>query len=323
MPEPVQTIAITGATGLVGRALCATLARSGAPIRVVPIGRSPGEGGIRWDPLAGTLPAEALEGVDAVVNLAGERIGPARWTAARKQRILGSRVEGTRLLVEAFARLRRPPKVLVQASAVGYYGDTGDAWADEGSPQGSGFLAGVVQAWEAAAAPAAALGVRVVTLRLGHVLGEGGLLEALRTPTRLGLGGRLGSGRQFWSFIGIVDLVTIVLLALGDGSLAGVVDAVTPLPVRNAEFTERYAAALHRPAWLPAPRLALELAFGREQAHEMLLWGQRVRPGVLEARGFEWAWPRLDDALAAILGGTIELPVARAAALEVAGTRAG
>lgn len=319
MPEPIQTIAITGATGLVGRALCATLEGSGAPLRIVRIGRSAGPGDIRWDPLRGELPAAALEGVDAVVHLAGEPIGPARWSTARKQRIKGSRVEGTRLLVDAFATLARPPKVLVQASAVGYYGDTGDAWAHEGSPRGEGFLAGVVEAWEAAAAPAEGSGVRVVKLRFGHVLGRGGLLEALRTPGKLGLLGRLGPGQQFWSYIGIVDLVSIIIMALGDPTLRGVVNAVTPHPERNADFIERYAAALHRPAWLPVPAAMLKVVFGAEQAQEMLLWGQRVRPGVLEARGFEYAWPRLEDALRAIVDGEIELPLSRAAALEVVG----
>jgi uncharacterized protein len=319
MPEPIQTIAVTGATGLVGRALCATLEGSGAPLRVVRIGRSAESGGIRWDPLRGELPVEALEGMAAVVHLAGEPIGPARWSAARKQRIRDSRVEGSRLLVEAFAKLRRPPKVLVQASAVGYYGDTGDAWADEGSPRGDGFLAGVVEAWEAAAAPATAVGTRVLQLRFGHVLGDGGLLHALRTPTKLGLGGRLGSGRQFWSFIGIVDLVAIILTGLGDPNMRGVVNAVTPQPVRNGEFVEHYATMLHRPAWLPVPEFMLKLAFGAEQAQEMLLWGQRVRPGVLEERGFAYAWPTLDEALRVIIDGTIELPLAQAAALEIVG----
>lgn len=319
MPEPIQTIAITGATGLVGRALSTTLEGSGAPLRIVRIGRSAGPGDIRWDPLRGELPAAALEGVDAVVHLAGEPIGPARWSTARKQRIKGSRVEGTRLLVDAFATLARPPKVLVQASAVGYYGDTGDAWAHEGSPRGEGFLAGVVEAWEAAAAPAEGLGVRVVKLRFGHVLGRGGLLEALRTPGKLGLLGRLGPGQQFWSYIGIVDLVSIIVMALGDPTLCGVVNAVTPHPERNADFIERYATALHRPAWLPVPAAMLKVVFGAEQAQEMLLWGQRVRPGVLEARGFEYAWPRLQDALRVIVDGEIELPLSRAAALDVVG----
>lgn len=319
MAEPIQTIAITGATGLVGGALTATLEGGGAPLRVVPIGRSAEAGGIPWDPMRGELPAGALEGVDAVVHLAGEPIGPGRWTKARKQRIRDSRVEGSRLLVEAFAKLRRPPKVLVQASAVGYYGDTGDAWVDEASPRGTGFLAGVCEAWEAAADPAEALGVRVLRLRFGHVLGHGGLLKSLRTPGKLGLLGRLGSGRQFWSWIGLPDLVSIILAGLGDPSLRGVVNAVSPNPERNETFIKQYAAALHRPAILPVPRFAIELAFGREQGQEMLLWGQRVRPAVLLERGFEYRWPGLDEALRAIVDGPMELPLAKAAALEIVG----
>lgn len=319
MPEPIQTIAITGATGLVGRALCATLEGGGAPIRVVPIGRSAGGGGIRWDPLRGELDAGALEGVDAVVHLAGEPIGPARWSKARKQRIRDSRVEGTRLLVDAFGKLRRPPKVLVQASAVGYYGDTGDAWADETSPQGTGFLAGVCEAWESASRPAEARGIRVLRLRFGHVLGHGGLLQALHTPGKLGLLGRLGPGRQFWSWIGLPDLVSIILTGLSDPGFRGVANAVTPNPERNADFIARYAAALHRPALLPVPRLGMELVFGREQAQEMLLWGQRVRPGVLLDRGFEYEQPSLDPVLKAIVDADLSLPLARAAALEIVG----
>lgn len=319
MPEPIQTIAITGATGLVGRALCATLQGGGAPIRVVPIGRSPGAGGIRWDPVSGELPAAALEGIDAVVHLAGEPIGPARWSKVRKQRIRDSRVEGTRLLVDAFAKLERPPKVLVQASAVGYYGDTGDAWADEQSPRGEGFLAGVCEAWESASKPAEAQGIRVLRLRFGHVLGHGGLLQALRTPGKLGLLGRLGSGRQFWSWIGLPDLVSLILTALADPGFRGVANAVSPNPERNADFIARYAAALHRPALLPVPRFAMELVFGREQAQEMLLWGQRVRPEVLQGRGFDYEWPSLDAVLQAVVDAELPLPLARAAALEIVG----
>lgn len=318
MPEPIQRIAVTGATGLVGRALSATIEGSGAPIRVVPIGRSTGAGGIRWDPERGELPAEALEGIDAVVHLAGEPIGPGRWTKARKRRIRDSRVRGSELLVEAFGRLRRPPKVLVQASAVGLYGDTGDAWADETTPRGPGFLADVCEAWEAAATPAEALGVRVLRLRFGHVLGHGGLLHTLRTPGKLGLLGRLGSGRQFWSWIALPDLVSIVLRGLGDPGLRGVVNAVSPSPERNAVFIERYAAALRRPAILPVPAFAIELVFGREQGREMLLWGQRVRPRALQEHGFDYEWPVLDEVLPAIVAGKLPLPLAKAAALEVA-----
>lgn len=319
MTEPAATIAITGASGLVGTALCETLEGSGASLRVLRISRRRGPNTVVWSPKRGELDVSALDGVDAVVNLAGERIGPGRWTEERKRRIRESRVEGTRLLVKAFAELPQPPKVLVQASAVGYYGNTGDRWVDEDSPRGEGFLAGVVEDWEAASTPAEAMGLRVVRLRFGHVLGKGGLLDALRTPTLLGLGGRLGSGKQFWSFIGIVDLVSIILEALGDSELRGVVNAVTPDPVRNHDFAQRFAHSLHRPAWLPAPKLGLRLVFGREQAQEMLLWGQRVRPGVLLERGFDYAWPRLDDAFAAINAGRIELPRAKAAKLAIAG----
>ncbi|MCA9709633.1 MAG: TIGR01777 family oxidoreductase [Myxococcales bacterium] len=319
MSRATQVVAVTGASGLVGTALCRTLRWCDTPFEVRAISRSAGPDVIQWDPAAGTLDLAGLEGIDAVVHLAGEPIGPARWSAERKRRIRESRVGSTELLVDVFSELRRPPKVLVQASAVGYYGDTGEAWVDEASPRGEGFLAGVCEAWEAASAPAEAAGIRVVRLRLGHVLGQGGLLEALRTPTKLGLGGRLGSGQQFWSWIGIVDLVSIILLALGDASLRGSINAVTSSPVRNAEFVEHYAKALHRPAWLPVPATMLRLAFGREQAREMLLWGQRVRPGELEARGFQFAWPQLPGALQAILDDDIPLPLARAAGLQVAG----
>jgi len=319
MAEPIQTIAITGATGFVGRALTATLEGGGAPLRVVPIGRSAEASGIRWDPVRGELPAEALEGIDAVVHLAGEPIGPGRWTKARKQRIRDSRVEGTRLLAEAFTKLARPPKVLVHASAVGFYGDTGDTWVDEESPRGSGFLADVCEAWEAASAPAESAGVRVLRLRFGHVLGHGGLLQTLRTPGKLGLLGRLGSGKQFWSWIGLPDLVSLILTGLADPTLRGVVNAVSPNPERNATFIERYASALHRPALLPVPRFGMELVFGREQAQEMLLWGQRVRPAVLLDRGFEYEWPSLDPVLQAIVDAELPLPIARAAALEIVG----
>ncbi|MCA9654122.1 MAG: TIGR01777 family oxidoreductase [Myxococcales bacterium] len=309
-------IAISGASGLVGSSLRQTLERAEAGFEVRPIvRRACVPDGITWSPTTGEVDVAALEGVDAVVHLAGEPIGPARWSQERKQGIRGSRVDGTRALAQALASLRSPPKVMVQASAVGFYGNTGDQWAHEGSPCGEGFLAGVCRDWEVASAPAEEAGIRVARLRFGHVLGHGGLLHALRRPTKLGLGGRLGSGRQFWSWIGIADLVSVILAVLGDATLPSVVNAVSPGPARNAEFAERFAALLHRPAWLPAPELALKLAFGAEQAREMLLWGQRVRPAVLQDRGFEWSCEQLDAALRAVVDDTIELPVERARAL--------
>jgi len=322
MSKGTQTIAVTGPGGMVAKALIQTLERSGAPFRVIGISRSPKGDQVGWSPTEGKLEAEKLEGIDAVVHLAGEPIGPARWSDERKQAIRDSRVKGTALLATACAGLRRPPRVFVQASAMGYYGDTGSNWVDEASPQGAGFLAEVCRQWEAASKPAEDAGIRVVRLRFGHVLGEGGLLATLRTPTKLGVGGRLGSGEQFWSWIGIVDLVALILEALGDPSLSGVINAVTAQPVRNADFVEEYASVLSRPAWLPVPAIALKLAFGREQAEEMLLWGQRVRPGVLQRHGFEYVWPGLSAALEAIEGGRIPLPAERATALEIAGSEA-
>lgn len=320
MTESSQSIAISGASGLVGTALQQTLeqAEAGIVVRSL-VRRDPSESEILWSPAKAEIDAAALEGVDAVVHLAGEPIGPDRWSDERKQRIRSSRVDGTRLLAEALAGLSRPPKVLVHASAVGYYGDTGDQWADESSPVGEGFLAGVCRDWEAASVPAEDAGIRVVRLRFGHVLGKGGLLDALRTPTRLGLGGRLGSGRQFWSTIGIADLVRIILTALGDAGLPSVVNAVTPNPVRNADFAEQFASLLNRPAWVPAPKFALELVFGAEQAREMLLWGQRVRPAALLEHGFEWQHPELEGALRAAVDDQIELPVAEVRALRIVG----
>ncbi|MEM7152099.1 MAG: TIGR01777 family oxidoreductase [Myxococcota bacterium] len=322
MADSPPCIAISGATGFVGRALCKTLTDAEAGIRIRRmVRRPPGSDAdaIEWSPAQRRLDPADLEGVDAVVNLAGAPIGPAKWTKTRKREIADSRIEGTKLLVAALSQLKTPPKVIVQASAVGFYGHTADAWVDEDSPIGDGFLAGVVRDWEAAVRPLEARGVRVLRLRFGHVLGDGGLLGALRAPTRLGLGGRLGSGRQFWSFIGLGDLVAIIVAGLGDPRMSGVLNAVTPQPVRNTDFARQYAACLRRPAWVPAPATALRLVFGAEQAREMLLWGQRVRPAGLEQLGFQWTHPRLQDALTASIDGSMAFPVESARALVVAG----
>ncbi|MCH9685666.1 MAG: TIGR01777 family oxidoreductase [Deltaproteobacteria bacterium] len=317
----MTSIAVTGSTGLVGRALCSTLREANPSIRVRPMVRRPVDDpeAVVWTAEDGLAEAGALDGVDAVVHLAGEPIGPARWTAERKQRIADSRVLGTRRLVETLTGGATPPKVLVQASAVGFYGDTGDTWADESSPNGAGFLAGVCRDWEEASSAAEEAGIRVVRLRFGHVLAQGGLLGSLRGPTRLGLGGRLGSGRQFWSWIAIPDLVSIVLHAVSDPGWTGVLNAVAPAPTRNADFSREYAAVLRRPAWLPAPRFALRLAFGGEQAHEMLLWGQRVRPAGLQRLGFRHAHSDLRTVLESVEAGTLSMPLEQAASMTVAG----
>jgi uncharacterized protein (TIGR01777 family) len=244
----------------------------------------------------------ALTGVQAAVHLAGESIAGARWSADTKRRIRDSRVLGTRLLAESLARLSPRPRVLVSASAVGIYGDRGDELLDEGSPTGSGFLAEVGKEWEAATAPAADAGIRVVHLRFGIVLArEGGALPRMVRPFRLGAGGPIGNGRQWMSWIALADAVGAVLEVLGNQGASGPVNAVAPQPLRNADFAAGLGAALHRPALIPAPAFALRLLFG-EMADAALLASQRVKPARLGALGFRFRYPTLAEALRAILG---------------------
>ncbi|MGB8223587.1 MAG: TIGR01777 family oxidoreductase [Polyangiales bacterium] len=304
------SVAVGGASGLVGRALQSHVSESFPDVRWIRLVRDRSQTGpdaIYWSPQSSEIDRDALEGVHAVINLAGEPIGPARWSEERMRRIRESRIRGTELLARTIATLDRPPNVFIHASAVGFYGDTGDAVVDEGSPGGEGFLATVCKEWEQASNAAESAGVRVVRLRLGHVLSaDGGLLGAMETPFKLGLGGRFGSGRQFWSWIAMPDLVGIILEAVHDEKMRGVINAVTPYPVRNRDFAKRYASALGRPAVLPAPAPALKLVFGSLQAREMLLFGQRVRPRVLEELGFDFRYPELDETLRAIVGGGLQ-----------------
>ena len=295
-------VAVTGSSGLIGSALVAALERDGDRVlRLVRSGPAR-EGTARWEPSAGAIDAAALEGLDAVVHLAGESIGAARWTAAKKARILNSRVEGTSLLAATIAELRAPPRVLVSGSAIGFYGDRGDEVLTEGSGPGAGFLAGVVRRWEDAAGPVAAAGVRLVLLRSGIVLSpRGGVLGTMLVPFRLGLGGRLGSGRQWTSWISLDDEVGAIVRALRDDSLAGPVNAVAPNPVTNAELTATLGRVLRRPAVAAVPTIALRAALGADAARE-LLGSQRVRPARLEAAGFEFRDPDLEGALRRLLG---------------------
>lgn len=296
-------VAVTGAGGLIGRPLVASLAASGHDVRrwVRRTPRGPDE--LAWDPAAGKLDRAALEGVDAVVHLAGESIAGGRWTAARRAAIRDSRVRSTRLLADAIAALARPPRVFVSASAIGIYGDRGDAWLDETSAPGEGFLADVGREWEAAAAPAAAAGVRVAHPRTGIVLaGAGGALGAMLPLFRLGLGGPLGNGRQWWSWISLPDMVATLLHALGRDDVVGPFNAVAPAPATCGAFARALGATLGRPALLPAPAFALRLVLGRDQADELLLASARVRPTVLERTGFKFAHPELAGALRAVLG---------------------
>jgi uncharacterized protein len=296
--EPPR-VAITGASGLVGTALTRSLeAAGGRVVRLVRSRERAGEGAVYWDPDQGVVDTEGLDGVHAVVHLAGENLASARWTAERKARILRSRVEGTRLLCEALASLPRRSSVLVSASAVGYYGDQGDRELDEASPPGDGFLAHVCQQWEAATEAAPGAGIRVVRLRIGVVLSpDGGALARMLPFFKLGLGGRIGRGRQYMSWIHIDDLVAAILHCLTGDGLAGAVNAVAPEPVTNADFTRALGAALHRPAVLPVPPLALSALYGRGLVREALVGGQRVLPRRLAETGFQWRYPQLDVAL--------------------------
>lgn len=295
-------VVVTGSSGLVGSALVAALAARGdEAVRLVR--RRPGPGEARWDPAAGTLDTAALADAHAVVHLAGAGIGDRRWTPERRAEIRDSRVGPTALLARTVAELGGP--ALLSASAVGFYGyEAGDRELDETAPAGRGFLADVCQAWEGATEPAAAAGVRVVHLRSGVVLSAGGGALGRQLPLfRLGVGGRLGSGRQWLSWIGLDDEVGAIAHLLDHPELTGPVNLTAPGPVTNAEFTRTLGRALHRPAVLAVPAPALRLALGGGLADEALLGGQRVLPRALEASGYRFGAPDLDTALARCLAG--------------------
>jgi uncharacterized protein len=293
------SVAVTGSTGLLGRALVDRLRAAGTPV-VRLVRRAPrGPGEVAWDPGSGSLDAAGLEGVDAVVHLSGENIG-ARWTPERRRRIRASRVDATALLARALAGLGRPPAVLVQASAIGIYGDRGDEPLTEGSPTGTGFLGELGREWEAASAPAEAAGIRVVRLRFGPVLSAaGGMLPPLLLPFRLGVGGRVGSGRQYMPWVTRADAVGIVLRALDDERLAGPVNAVAG-SATNADFTRALGRALRRPAVLAVPAAALLAVYGT-MARQTLLSSQNVVPARLRELGHEFLHPTLDVALPAAI----------------------
>lgn len=295
-------VAVTGSTGLVGTALADSLEAAGHVVRRVV--RRPARAGqheIRWDPTAGQIDTTALAGVDGVVHLAGESLAAHRWTEAFKAEIRDSRVRGTRLLCDALAGLSTKPGVLVSASAVGYYGDRGEETVDESSAPGTGFLADVCREWEAATQSARDAGIRVVNLRLGVVLSpHGGALAQMLTPFKLGVGGVIGSGRQYLSWISIDDLVSAIQFALRTESLSGPVNAATPHPVANREFTKTLGGVLGRPTVFPMPAFAARLAFG-EMADEMLLGGVRVEPRALSTAGFAFQYPELESALRHLL----------------------
>lgn len=296
-----RRVVVSGASGLIGSALVDVLASRGH--RVVRLVRRPAAGGgaeIAWDAARGVVDSDALEGADAVIHLAGKNIA-GRWTAAVKREILESRTAGTRLLASALAALRRPPGVLVSASAVGYYGDRGDRTVTEDSPPGTGFLPDVAKAWEAAAQPAVEAGIRVVHPRIGIVLSaRGGALAQMLPPFRLGLGGVIGSGRQHMSWIALDDVVAALEHLAFGSALSGPVNAVAPHPVTNREFAATLGRVLRRPTVLPLPAFMVRLLFG-EMGQALLLEGARVLPTRLEASGFRFRYPRLEEALRAEL----------------------
>ena len=297
-----QRIAISGASGLVGSQLVPFLRAGGHDVARLVRRRPDAADEIAWDPATDWIDTASLEGMDAVIHLAGVSIAGGRWTTARKAAILSSRVQGTGLLAKTLTRLQRPPRVLISASGIGYYGDARNAPLTEESPPGAGFLADVCRAWEEATAPAAASGIRVVLPRFGVVLaGHGGLLARMAPAFRFGLGGPLGSGEQFMSWIALDDLLGVLLQAIADDRLVGPVNAVAPHAVTNHDFAATLGRVLCRPAVLRAPAAALRLAAG-ELADELLLASQLARPARLEDVGFSFAFPALEDALRQELG---------------------
>ena len=292
-------VVVSGASGLIGAALVPSLRSRGHDVLRLVRREAAQADEIRWDPAAGDLDVSLLQGVDAFVNLSGENLGK-RWTDARKRAILDSRVRSTELLARTAAALDPKPSVLVVASAVGVYGDRGDEIITEESRAGSGFLADVVRAWEAAADPAREAGIRVGHLRQGIVLSkDGGALKPMLLPFKLGVGGRVGSGKQWWSWIGLDDVVASYARVL-EGDLAGAINATAPNPATNEQFTKALGSALHRPTVLPVPGFAARALFG-EMGDAMLLGGQRVLPARLVEAGFDFSAPTLDVALARAL----------------------
>jgi uncharacterized protein (TIGR01777 family) len=290
-------VAISGVTGMIGSALASSLRADGHD--VVGISRRPGDGDVVWDVAARTIDADGLEGLDAIVHLAGESI-QGRWTSAKRSRIMRSRVDSTDLLVDTIEGLDARPRVLVSGSGVDYYGDRGDELLTEEAAPGSGFLAEVTQRWEAAATRADAFGVRVACARTSMVLSPGGgALQRLLTITRFGLGGPLGSGRQFWSWVTLDDEVR-ALRHLIDHDVEGPANLATPTPVRQREFADTLGAALHRPTILPAPGFAIKAALG-QMGEELLLGSKRAVPSALERSGFDFQQPLLGPALESLL----------------------
>lgn len=297
-------IAVTGASGLIGSALIDALEAEGHRVRRFVRGGGAISGNIAWDPIAGTIESGGLDGVEAVVHLAGEGIGEKRWNAEQKERIRSSRTLGTALIARSVGAMTKPPRVLLSASAIGWYGNRGDEALTESSsaPEPEDFLSSVCVDWEAAAAPAVDAGIRTVLLRTGIVLTpKGGALGRMITPFRLGLGGKIASGKQWMSWISLEDEIQAILHVLRDDSVSGPVNLTAPAPVTNLEFTKALGKAVHRPTILPTPLAPLKLALGAELITALLVNGQRVLPSALEASGYRFRQPDIASAFASIL----------------------
>ena len=300
-------IVISGATGLIGRALTEALLGRGDDVVTLarPGSRTLPGTTVSWDPSTQTINMAGLADVgaiDAVIHLAGAGIADKRWTAGRKAEIRESRIAGTSTLATAAANLESTPSVFISGSAIGWYGSRGDETLDEGSSRGDGFLADVCVDWEDASAPAKAAGIRTVLARTGIVLSpKGGALAKQLPLFRLGIGGRLGPGTQWTSWISLADEVRALLFLLDDAHVSGPVNLTSPEPVRNEELTRALGRALHRPAVLPVPGAALKVVLGSELVNEALLASQRVLPGALQSRGFEFDHPSIDAALSSML----------------------
>ena len=291
-----MNVLVTGSTGLVGSALVTRLRADGCHVKTL-VRRPVKENEMRWYPEQGILHHNQLLGFDAVVHLAGENIAQGRWTAEKKRRLRESRTVTTQLLAEAFSQVPTPPKVIISASAIGYYGNRGDEVLTETSPAGTGFLADLCRDWEAATAPMAARGIRVVNLRIGVVLTKtGGALAKMLLPFRLGIAGVMGSGNQYWSWITLDDLVSVIRFCLDKEVLRGPVNAVSPQPVTNRVFTKALGRALQRPTLIPTPAFAARLLLG-EMADELLLASNRVIPEQLTNAGFPFRDADIDTAL--------------------------
>ncbi|MEK6303436.1 MAG: TIGR01777 family oxidoreductase [Acidobacteriota bacterium] len=299
-------ILITGATGLIGRKLCTSLSADGH--RLVALSRTPEKNGglaadevLKWEPTSGPPPSQALTGIDVAVHLAGEPIADHRWSDAQKKRIRDSRVLSTRNLVEGLRSADSKPSVLVSGSAIGFYGDRGDEMLEEDAASGRGFMSEICRDWENEAAVASGLGIRVVQVRTGVVLStEGGALKKMLPPFKLGVGGPLGSGRQWFPWIHISDIVGIFRHAISKSSMKGPVNGVAPEPVTNAEFTKQLGLVLHRPAFLPVPEFALRALMG--EMADVLFGSQRVIPKAALESGYEFRYPMLARALEDLFG---------------------